>query len=140
MADLERFVRAQDPVFDEVLAELRRGRKDGHWMWFVFPQVQGLGHSERAQFYAIASPKEAQRYLRHPVLGLRLRECTRLVVDIAGRSLEEIFGHTDALKFRSSMTLFAKATADNALFLQALAKYCNGKLDDKTLELLDGAG
>jgi len=140
VADLERFVRAQDPVFGEVLAELRRGRKDGHWMWFVFPQVQGLGYSERARFYALSSLEEARAYLRHPVLGLRLRECTRLVVDIAGRSLEEIFGHTDALKFRSSMTLFAKATADNALFLRALAKYCNGKLDDKTLELLGGAG
>ena len=84
MADLERFVRAQDPVFGEVLAELRRGRKDGHWMWFVFPQVQGLGYSERARFYALSSLEEARAYLRHPVLGLRLRECTRLVVDIAG--------------------------------------------------------
>ncbi len=140
MADLERFVRAQDPAFDRVLAELRQGRKDGHWMWFVFPQIQGLGHSETAQFYALSSLEEAQAYLRHPILGPRLRECTRSVVDIAGRSLEEIFGHTDALKFRSSMTLFAKATTDNALFVRALAKYCDGQLDEKTLKLLGGTG
>jgi uncharacterized protein (DUF1810 family) len=120
---LQRFVDAQDPVFDQVLAELRAGGKRTHWMWFVFPQMQGLGHSPMARKYAIASREEAAAYLEHPVLGPRLRECTELVNRIEGRSLEEIFGYPDDLKFRSSMSLFAGATSDNQVFRDALAKY-----------------
>ena len=121
--DLERFVAAQDPVYDQVCAELRAGRKRTHWMWFVFPQRRGLGHSPMAQKYAIGSQEEAGAYLEHPVLGARLRECTELVNRVEGRSLEQIFGYPDDLKFRSSMTLFASATAENQVFKDALMKY-----------------
>src|SRR6188474_2984892 len=109
---LDRFVTAQDPVFEQVRAELRAGRKRTHWMWFVFPQMQGLGHSPMAQKYAIVSREEASAYLEHPVLGPRLRECTKLVNRVEGRTLNQIFGYPDDLKFRSSMSLFAGATAD----------------------------
>lgn len=102
---LERFVQAQEPVIERVLAELRAGRKTSHWMWYVVPQIRGLGHSPMAQHFAIASRAQAEDYLRHPVLGPRLRECTRLVNEVAGRSVEEIFGYPDYLKFCSSMTL-----------------------------------
>jgi len=105
-------------------------------MWFVFPQIQGLGHSPTAQHFAIASCAEAAAYLQHPVLGARLRECTRLVNEVTGRSIEEIFGYPDHLKFRSSMTLFAHATADNQVFLDALRKYFGGQEDRLTLERL----
>jgi len=121
--DLERFFKAQDPVFDQVLAELRAGRKQSHWMWFVFPQLKGLGHSAMAIRYAISSQDEAEAYLQHPILGPRLRECTRLVNLIEGRSIEQIFGYPDYLKFRSCMTLFAQAVSDNQLFVSALQKY-----------------
>jgi len=121
--DLERFVAAQNPVFEQVRAELRAGRKRTHWMWFVFPQMKGLGRSAMAEKYAIASPEEAAAYLEHPILGPRLRACTALVNQIEGRSLDEIFGYPDDLKFRSSMTLFAQATTDNQVFKAALAKY-----------------
>ena len=120
---LERFVAAQDPVFEEVRAELRAGRKRTHWMWFVFPQMKGLGHSPMAQKYAIGSREEAAAYLEHPILGPRLRECTALVNQIEGRSLDQIFGYPDDLKFRSSMTLFAQASSDNQVFKAALEKY-----------------
>jgi len=120
---LERFVAAQDPVFEQVRAELRAGRKRTHWMWFVFPQMQGLGHSPMAQKYAIVSREEASAYLEHPVLGPRLRECTKLVNRVEGRTLNQIFGYPDDLKFRSSMSLFAGATADNQVFKNALEKY-----------------
>ena len=120
---LQRFVAAQNPVYDEVRAELRAGRKRTHWMWFVFPQMQGLGHSLMAEKYAITSREEAGAYLEHPILGPRLRECTELVNRIEGRSLDQIFGYPDDLKFRSSMTLFASATADNQVFKDALEKY-----------------
>lgn len=135
-AGLERFVRAQEPIIERVLAELRAGRKASHWMWFVFPQIRGLGHSPTAQRFAIASRAEAQSYLRHPVLGPRLRECARLVNEIEGRSAEEIFGHPDYLKFRSSMTLFAHATADNQVFADAVQKYFGGEYDPITLDRL----
>jgi len=121
-SELQRFVDAQDPVYERVLAELRGGRKVTHWMWFVFPQMKGLGHSAMAERYGIASQAEASAYLKHPVLGPRLGECTRLVNEIEGKSIDEIFGYPDDLKFRSSMTLFASATPDNAAFLQALRK------------------
>ena len=133
---LARFVRAQDPVIDRVLAELSAGRKASHWMWFVFPQIQGLGRSPTAQRFAISSRAEAEEYLRHEVLGPRLRECTRLVNAVDGRSIEEIFGHPDYLKFRSSMTLFAHAAADNQIFLDALRKYFRGEEDPLTVERL----
>ena len=128
----ERFVNAQEPVIEQVLAELRGGRKASHWMWFVFPQIRGLGHSPTAQHFAIASRAEAQAYLRHPILGPRLRECTRLVNEVEGRSIEEIFGYPDYLKFRSCMTLFAHATADNEVFVEALRKYFGGEDDPLT--------
>jgi len=133
---LERFVAAQAPVWDEVVTELRRGAKNSHWMWFIFPQIKGLGHSYTAQQYAIAARAEAEAYLRHPVLGPRLREATQLVLNVEGRSLHQIFGSPDDLKFCSSMTLFAHATADNQLFLDALKKYCGGRFDPFTLQRL----
>lgn len=133
---LRRFVEAQEPVFADVLAELRAGCKSSHWMWFIFPQIEGLGHSSTARYYAIRSLDEAKAYLAHPVLGPRLRECTRLVNAVEGRSASRIFGYPDDLKFRSSMTLFAQATQDNAEFLEALRKYFAGESDHSTLQLL----
>ena len=105
-------------------------------MWFIFPQIRGLGHSHLAEVFAISSREEAEAYLTDPILGPRLRECTRLVTQVEGRTLEEILGYPDNLKFRSSMTLFAQATADNQLFVKALGKYCNGELDPSTLQRL----
>lgn len=136
VSGLERFVQAQEPVIERVLTELRAGRKSSHWMWFVFPQIRGLGSSPTAQCFAIASRTEAEAYLRHPVLGPRLRECTQLVNAIEGRSPEEIFGYPDNLKFRSSMTLFAHVTPDNQAFLDALRKYFGGEYDPRTLDEL----
>jgi uncharacterized protein (DUF1810 family) len=134
--NLERFVTAQEPVFEQVQAELRNGRKTSHWMWFIFPQIKGLGHSSVAQYYAISSLAEAQAYLQHPVLGPRLQECTCLVVAVEGRSIHDIFGTPDDLKFCSSMTLFAHATADNQIFLEALKKYFAGQFDALTIQRL----
>jgi uncharacterized protein (DUF1810 family) len=133
---LSRFVEAQEPVFAEVVAELSAGRKTSHWMWFVFPQIEGLGHSSTARHYAIKSLDEAKAYLQHPVLGPRLRECTRLVNAVRSRTAAEIFGYPDDLKFRSSMTLFAHATAENEEFLDALRRYYGGEFDAATLQLL----
>lgn len=134
--DLERFVTAQNPVFEEVRAELRRGCKKGHWMWFVFPQLRGLGQSWMAHQFGISSREEAAAYLAHPILGARLRECTRLVCLVEGRSIEEIFGEVDPLKFRSSMTLFAQVADRQSVFAEALRKYFGGWADQRTLELL----
>jgi uncharacterized protein (DUF1810 family) len=134
--NLPRFLDAQEGVYDTVLAELRAGRKASHWIWFIFPQIAGLGHSGMAQQFAIASLDEAKAYLQHPVLGPRLRACTQLVLDVNGRSAEEIFGYPDHLKFRSCMTLFLTATTDNTLFNDALLKYFDGKPDQLTLDLL----
>ncbi len=134
--DLERFVAAQDPVYARVCAELRAGDKRSHWMWFIFPQLHGLGSSPMARRYAITSLAEARDYLAHPVLGARLRECTSLVNAVPERTLREIFGHPDDLKFRSSMTLFATASVDAEPFAAALRKYCDGRRDARTLELL----
>ena len=134
--DLQRFVDAQEGVYEDVRAELLTGTKRSHWMWFVFPQIEGLGRSELATRYAIASLEEARAYLSHPVLGHRLRECTRIVNNIEGRDLEDIFGGTDALKFRSSMTLFACAAPDEPVFQQALRKYNQSAHDPLTLERL----
>lgn len=121
--DLQRFVAAQDPVFDRVVGELRAGRKQSHWMWFIFPQISGLGSSAMAQRYAIGSIDEAHAYLMHPVLGTRLRECTRIVNAVEGRRIEDIFGAPDDMKFHSSMTLFSIVAPEAAEFSEALAKY-----------------
>ena len=124
--DLKRFVEAQDVVWDDVCRELAAGRKQSHWMWFVFPQIAGLGFSPISEHYAIASLDEARAYLAHPVLGPRLRRCTELVNAVDGRTIGQILGSPDDLKFRSSMTLFAEAADDNAVFREALAKYYGG--------------
>ena len=134
--DLQRFVDAQNPLFEEVLAELRRGRKESHWIWFVFPQLKSLGRSAMAKRFGISSRDEAQAYLAHPILGPRLIECTRLVNLVEGRSVEEIFGTVDTIKFRSSMTLFAQVAGDMSIFADALGKYYAGRADQLTLELL----
>jgi uncharacterized protein (DUF1810 family) len=131
--NLQRFVDAQNLVYAQVLSELRRGKKASHWMWFVFPQIAGLGHSSVAMKYAISSREETAAYLEHPTLGPRLRECTRLVNLVEGSSLSEIFGFPDDLKFRSCMTLFARVAKDNQDFLTALAKYCGSECDPLTL-------
>jgi len=133
---LQRFVEAQEPVYETVLAELRSGAKRSHWIWFVFPQLRGLGRSPTAQHYGISSLDEARAYLAHEVLGPRLRECTRLVAAIDGRSVDDIFGWPDNLKVRSSMTLFARATEDNADFRAVLDKFYDGQEDPATVELL----
>lgn len=133
--NLQRFVDAQDPVFEDVLLELRRGDKEGHWMWFIFPQIKRLGSSAMSQRFAISSRAEAQAYLAHAVLGPRLIQCTELVNAVEGRSAERIFGPMDAMKFRSSMTLFREVASD-ALFGQALKKYFAGEPDTRTLQLL----
>lgn len=136
--NLQRFVDAQNQngVYDEVCAELRNGEKRSHWIWFIFPQIQGLGSSATAVEFAISSRQEAEAYLLHPLLGPRLRECTQLVNLVGGRSVDRIFGYPDNLKFRSSMTLFAHATSDNQVFLDALQKYFGGEFDRLTLERL----
>ena len=134
--DLERFLYAQNPDFEDVFVELRGGCKEGHWMWFVFPQVKGLGYSWMAQKFGISSRAEAEAYLAHPILGSRLIECIRLVNLVQGRSIEEIFGDVDTLKFRSSMTLFAQVAHDNNVFADALHKYFGGKPDPLTLDRL----
>ena len=135
--DLDRFVNAQAPVFETVLAELRAGRKRSHWMWFVFPQLAGLGHSSMAQLYAINSIDEARAYLAHPLLGPRLDLCTRIVLASEGPSLHAIFGSPDHVKFRSCMTLFSLASdnPDNP-FRSALDRWCSGQPDDRTLALI----
>jgi len=134
--NLQRFLAAQAPVYDTVLDELRAGRKSSHWIWFIFPQIAGLGRSGTAQQFAIGSLDEAKAYLQHPVLGPRLRECTQLVLDVNGRSAEEIFSSPDNMKFRSCLTLFMAATTDNKIFKDALLKYFDGKPDQLTLDLL----
>jgi uncharacterized protein (DUF1810 family) len=136
--DLERFVTAQAAVFPAVLAELKAGHKRTPWMWFVFPQVRGLGRSSMATFYGIASLHEARTYLAHSRLGPRLDRCTRIVLDLEDGSLHQIFGSPDDMKFQSSMTLFALAAADPvSSFYKALDRWCGGVLDAQTLTLLD---
>jgi uncharacterized protein (DUF1810 family) len=137
--DLLRFVDAQNRVYDTVIAELRDGAKRSHWIWFVFPQLAGLGRSSTAERYGISSLDEARAYLAHPVLGPRLRECVRLVARIEGRSADDIFGWPDNLKVRSSMTLFARATDENAGFRAVLDKFYGGEDDPATVELLSQA-
>ena len=134
--NLQRFEDAQHPVFEQVCTELREGEKRSHWMWFIFPQLRGLGRSQMAVRFAISSREEAEAYLKHPVLGPRLRECTRLVMLVEGRSINQIFGYPDDLKFRSSMTLFANVASDNQIFKDALQKYFAGEVDQITLDRL----
>ena len=134
--DLQRFVDAQAPVYGRVVDELRNGRKQSLWMWFIFPQIAGLSHSAMAQRYAIASRDEAIAYLDHAVLGPRLRECTLLVNDWPGRPIGQILGHPDDLKFHSSMTLFAQVTAENREFADALKTFYAGEPDQATLDRL----
>lgn len=134
--NLQRFLDAQEPVFEEACRELRGGRKRTHWMWFIFPQIKGLGRSPMAEKFAISSQEEARAYLDHPVLGPRLRECARLVSSIDERSIEDIFEYPDYMKFRSSMTLFAQVAPDKEVFNNCLRKYFNGKPDPQTLARL----
>ena len=133
--DLDRFVAAQDPVFADVQDELRAGRKRTHWMWFVFPQIEGLGSSPTARRYAIASLEEAKAYLEHPILGPRLNDCTELVLQVDGRTARQIFGQPDDMKFRSSMTLFAGAGTD-PVYAGAIRKYFGGEFDPLTVARL----
>jgi uncharacterized protein (DUF1810 family) len=135
-ADLDRFVDAQRDTYPRALAELTAGHKRGHWMWFVFPQIAGLGHSATAQRYAIADLAEARAYLAHPVLGPRLVECARALLAVRGRSAGQILGHPDDLKLRSSMTLFARAAGDPAVFRAVLDRYYGGEDDPATLQRL----
>lgn len=134
--DLQRFVDAQNPVYEAVRRELHDGRKRTHWMWFIFPQIRGLGASQLARRFAISSLAEAIAYLEHPILGARLAACTKLVNLVEGRPIEQIFDHPDDLKFRSSMTLFSRAASDNRLFIDALEKYFAGEFDPATLARL----
>jgi len=133
---LERFVTAQAQIYPRVLAELKAGRKQSHWMWFIFPQVAGLSSSYRGQLYAIQSLQEAQEYLAHPLLGSRLRECCQAVMAVEGKTAHDIFRSPDDMKFRSSLTLFSQAAPDETLFRKLLEKYYDGEADELTLEKL----
>ena len=142
MGDLERFVQAQDSdgTFEQALRELRAGRKRSHWMWFVFPQLRGLGHSATAQHYALADLAEARDYLAHPLLGPRLKECAQALVDLPRHDAQEVLGSTDALKLRSSMTLFARSDPGEPVFREVLDRYYDGREDEATLGLLGATG
>jgi len=135
--DLSRFTTAQESIYANVLAELRSGQKRTHWMWFIFPQIDGLAHSTTSKYYAIKSIEEARQYLNHPVLGKRLLECAEAVFAIEGKSISEIFGHPDNLKLKSSMTLFAYVAAPGSAFTRILDKYFNGEQDALTLRILE---
>lgn len=135
--ELKRFLSAQDGVYERALSELKDGQKRTHWMWYIFPQIDGLGYSPTARRYAIRSHEEAREYLNHPVLGKRLLECTEAVVALRGGSLSEIFGYPDDMKFRSSMTLFEQIAGPGSVFSSALDRYCKGERDTATLRLLE---
>jgi uncharacterized protein (DUF1810 family) len=134
--NLQRFIEAQDPGYDSVLEELRAGQKRCHWMWYIFPQIQGLGVSAMSRKYAISSRDEAKAYWEHPILGSRLRECTKLVMNVEGSTAEQIFSYIDSLKFCSCMTLFERSATDPTIFSSALLKYFGGKPDQRTLDIL----
>lgn len=134
--DLTRFVQAQDRDYERAISEIRSGRKRSHWMWYIFPQFDGLGFSPTSQHYAIKSIAEAEAYLRHPVLGPRLLECVRATLGLEGRSASEVFGSPDDMKLRSCATLFASVSPAGSVFAQLLDKYFDGGRDEKTLELL----
>ncbi|SNT28255.1 Uncharacterized protein, DUF1810 family [Granulicella rosea] len=135
---LQRFVEAQAGAYDQAVAELRKGRKQSHWMWFIFPQIKGLGSSVTAEHYAIGSLQEAEAYLEHQILGYRLRACAGVLLQHHGLTAEGIFGYPDYLKLHSSMTLFDQASPDERLFSDVLVKYFGGKLDEATLVKLKG--
>lgn len=135
--NLRRFVDAQAGIYDQALAELRHGHKRSHWMWFIFPQIDGLGKSPTAQHFAITSIEEGRQYLHHPLLGPRLLECTEVVLAIEGRSASQIFGYPDDLKLKSSMTLFANAAEADSVFVRVLEKYFSGEMDGATVRILD---
>ena len=136
MADLSRFIKAQQYDYDQALKEIRAGRKRSHWMWYIFPQIQGLGFSSTAQYYAIRDLDEAKEYLAHPVLGARLKEISSALLELEGLSASEIFGYPDDLKLRSSMTLFRLADLDCDIFEKVLEKYYDGKPDERTVSLV----
>ena len=133
---LQRFVDAQERVFANVLAELKQGRKYGHWIWFIFPQLKGLGRSSTSEFYGISSLREAKAYLQHPVLGQRLLQCTKVLIDLQSSEAEDVFGEVDAMKFRSCMTLFAAADPGQRVFAEALENYFDGEGDPLTISYL----
>ena len=133
---LERFVEAQVPIYEQALRELRAGCKRSHWMWFIFPQAAGLGHSPMAQHYAITSPDEAKAYLAHPLLGPRLHECAQTLLEVTGKSATEIMGTPDDLKLRSSATLFAAVSPEGSVFHQLLDRYFDGRPDPRTITWL----
>jgi uncharacterized protein (DUF1810 family) len=135
--DLGRFTKAQERIYDSVLAELRSGRKRTHWMWFIFPQIDGLAYSGTSKHFAIKSIEEARRYLNHPILGSRLLECAEAVLAVEGRPVSEIFGYPDDLKLKSSMTLFAYVADPGSVFVRVLDKYFQGEQDVRTLDLLE---
>jgi uncharacterized protein (DUF1810 family) len=136
MSGLKRFLVAQDGVFETALAELQAGQKRTHWMWFILPQLRGLGRSTMAEHYGIADVAEARAYLAHPILGVRLHACVETIMALQDRTLHQILGSPDDMKFRSSMTLFAVADRENALFRAALDRWCGGAADPATLALL----
>ena len=135
--DLRRFVQAQEGAYESALSELKLGQKRSHWMWYIFPQIDGLGRSAMAKHYAIKNVEEARGYVNHPVIGARLLECTETVLGIEGRSVAEIFGFPDDMKFKSSMTLFEYISEPDSIFALALDKFFSGDRDDKTLQLLE---
>ncbi len=134
--DLNRFISAQEGVYDRALAELRSGLKRSHWMWFIFPQIDGLGYSPTTRFYSIKSLEEARQYLAHPVLGMRLKECAKAVLAVEGQSASDIFGHPDDMKLQSSMTLFELVAGPEPVFGRVLDKYYQGTRDTKTLRIV----
>lgn len=138
--NLNRFLKAQEGVYQSVLSELKRGRKSSHWMWFIFPQMAGLGHSETSAFFGITGLEETVAYLQHPILGERLRTCCEILLSGHDKSASDIFGYPDDLKLRSSMTLFAKVSKSDSPFARVLSRYFDGKPDERTLELLEAAG
>ncbi len=137
MNDLKRFLEAQESVFERALAEIKRGRKQSHWMWYIFPQIKGLGSSETSRFYAVNARAEAELYLAHPVLGARLVEISEALLEIEGKTANQIFGSPDDAKLKSSMTLFGALDNTNPVFQRVLDKYFNGEKDAKTLRLID---
>ncbi len=134
--DLQRFISAQEGVYERALAELQSGKKRSHWMWFIFPQVEGLGQSPTSKYYAITSAAEAREYLAHPLLGTRLHECAEAVLILEGRSASEVFGFPDDLKFRSCMTLFAEIAGADSVFARVLRQVFDDQRDRQTLEFL----
>ncbi len=134
---MQKFIEAQEAIYPQVLSELEAGRKVSHWMWFIFPQIQGLGRSSTAQYYAIKDAEQAQAYLRHPVLGARLKECVEILLRLKGKTAIDIFGDIDAVKLRSSMTLFSEVAGQDTVFARLLKKYFNAESDALTLQILN---